>query len=626
MNLNNLTQEIESITDGTIPGREKKSLTALVHAKRKLAPPIVEIGPLTEPTNLDELVGDIFSQNQSVVRELATAVDGLYINLRDLNNTRMADLENIEKQISTTADAVQGVTSLIVGTDQYVWITESFNSTDFIDPSATTALIDTDSGAATLNPKQLNRVPITIDIAKGDIVGIPGCNFLILDNKNRGNTSTEPQPTLETSTVSNINNIADGSNQTWFEVERNFVPKKQSLVRYGRAWVYQLGAPTQDVQAATGGFDWKGIVTYPDGSKDSGEDGSGVSLVEFIDGVDPSAFQKYDATLTINIKPTTPQSLSNINIVPFIRAGMGDMYIVSIDAICGDQTIPIAKNVGVTNQQTSVTALESQVYKRTGSSSIGAIYTVPTDRVVDALKIVIGGKAIRAPYGLAHKFKEQQIQNRTQRNYLFFSSVDKSTYWSRIASSSTPPSIVVKNKNPDLLGSATPIVQDLATTLRNVPIIGEVLAVNDLIKAAFGASTTKTTLSSISAYDVFNGYRAYIALREININRVIYDTSSTIQTVKRSFAKPVTKVGIISSVNFPANWDNGTYVTYYLSEDGINWTSVQTLSEITLGQSYTMSKPSTDIWLRIVVRGNSGDSYRTPSITNVTLQGVPVSR
>ena len=541
-------------------------------------------------------------------------------------------------------------------------------------------MVDTDIGSVLLSPlSQTNVDNVSLDFTKQSTNGLPGCNMLVLDSKSSTTVDTEPSPTLEKSEVKDISNLTDSNNQTWFEIERNLIPQIQPLRRAGRALVYDIGSPKLDVLKETANFDWKFTVTYPDGTVDSGKDGNGVSEAEFLAvDIDPTKSTIYDVKAEMRMNLVEPQPLSDIKIIPFVRASQGQVFLEKLDIVCDGQTITIAKNVDLTIQTSPTQSLQKEILRRTGSSSIGSVFTVPTNRNVTSVVISLVGKPYKSNTGLAHKFKEEYIEQRTERHYLIAASVSHSSYWIRKPSAEGLGNIIVSSRTTNLLGSTQPFfnsifqlgggvnglvtqydknglpvfksnpgIQNVLTSAGNtlgtikglgslgsaigsagtwltkaLPVIGAGLLINDVITQGFAVNTTKTPIKDATGYDIFDGWRSYIAIRDINLSRTIYNQQSEVISLKRQFSAPVNKVGLIVDYDVPSDWGQGDWVTFYLSTDGSNWTSVSPLSDTTLEQSFTPTSPTQDIFFRAVLKGNANDSFRSVALKNYTLQGL----
>jgi hypothetical protein len=647
----------------------------------KLTPP--PIAPLADPVNIGELVDDSIQYSIQEIESLAQKVDSLYSDLSNTNNSYMADIESAEKTILETTDAVQNITALTQDQDSnYLWVSDSFNTNSYVDLDKSTTLVDTDMGNTSLGVQEFYSIPnVTVDLERDGLVGIPGCNLLALDSKSLSNIDVEPSPTLEKTEVKDLAGLADNNNQTWFEIERNLVPLNQPVRRAGRAWVYNLGANKENVKAITSDYDWKATIVYPDGFVDAGPDKAGTYVVEWLeDNVNPLNSATYNAKLEVKMTLLTPQPVSEVKIVPFIRSNQGQMALETLYIVTDGQTIPIARNVDLTVQAKSTKTLQKEILRRTGSSSIGAVFTVPTNRDISEIKMVFSGKPYQVTTGLAHQFSEEFVEKRTVRKYGLFSSVDRRKAWERKPTTEETPTISVESKQLNLLGSTQPFFNsiyelgggtnsilngdsgNILTSLSNLPglaprivagrgryglpelqqskvgaalgkagaflskvtpYIGAGLAVVDLIKNAFGTSKTIKTLEKVTGYDIFSGFRSYVAIRDITLTRSVYSTVSEVLSKKRSFSRPVRLVGLIVDYTVPSEWGQGDWISFYLSTDGTNWSPVIPLSDTTLESSFQLEKPSQDIYFKAVLKGNPDDPFRSPYLNHYTLQGVP---
>jgi len=664
-------------------GLESSVLKVLVElnlgAKNNPSP----IAPLADPIKLDDLVGDNFRWSVGQVNDLAKAVDLIYLDLVDINNTFMSDLENAEKIISTTSDAVQNVTSLTQDqAKNYVWISDSFNDNVYVDSSKSSALIDTDTGSVVLNPSTQQTIDLVdVNIERERLAGIPGCNMLLLDTKSLSNVDVSPIPTLEKAEVKDISNISDNNNQTWFEIERNLIPKTQPLRRAGRALVYGAGSPKKDIVKETSDYDWRVAITYPDGFVDLGPNKQGVNMAEFLEEFeDPTSGSKYNASCEIRMDLIVPQPLSDVKIIPFVRDGQGQVLLEKLSVICEGQSILLAKDVDLTIQAKSTQTLQKEILRRTGSSSIGSVFPVPTNREITSVVAIFKGKPYQVKTGLAHQFKEEYIEQKTKRRYLITSSTNTTHKWVRKPISEAPLGLTVNKKEINLLGTTQPFFNDLfqlgggiggllsgtgtnkkilnlisgagsqnqltqisgllsgikglgglgsvigkagSFLTKALPVIGTGLLVADVLKTGFAVTTTRKTLNEENGYDIFNGWRSYVAIRDITLNRTTYSDYSEVISVKREFPVPVKKIGLIVEYDIPSDWGQGDWISFFLSVDGSTWNNVKSLSETTLEQSFTPNEPNQTVYFKAVIRGNPLDPFKSPILKHYTLMGLP---
>lgn len=631
------------------------------------------IAPLAEPTDLDAMTGDLARFYSLKIRTAAEHTDKLFENLVELNNVLAAEMESANKALSAASDDVQIVTTLTQDqASQYVWVAESFNNNLNLDPTRTTALIDTDYGQVSLPPQEFANVQdYSVDIPSSSIQGIPGCNLLVLDLTSPGSADKGPEPTLEDADTTNISSMFDNNNQTWFEMERNFIPKMQPLRRAGRSLVYELGGKTENVIEETKDYDWRATIVLPDGSTKTGADGKGELIAEFIEDTDPSGLEKNDTQVTIKLTLTTPQPLSEIRINPYLRPGQGDLIIEQIDVVAQGQTIVVAKNKKANIETTSIRTLEKEVLRRTGSQTVGAMFEVPTDRDISQIIVRLRGKT--APVkGLAHPFAEEEVETKTTRRFLFIPSKSTKTEWNRKPISQSGKVIGGNTSTSNILGALSPILQSIMTgsssTLSSigsvgnlissiasspkslnlgskdvaglgkimgglgkvgsiissvVPVVGAVLSIGELANAAFGTTKSSQVIGQASGYDIFKGYRSCISIRDIGLLRVVYSSSAEVVTKKLIFPRRVTKVGLIADHTVPSDWGQGEWIRYFLSIDGVEWKPVLPLSDTTLENSLSLDSPTDAVYVRGVLSGNAEDVHRSPKINNIVLQGLP---
>lgn len=626
------------LSGAEIAGVEQELVKILAGAPSWKVPS--EIAPLAEPVDMDAMAGEPVREVVERARMVARGSDALYGELVEANNSITAEIESAEKAIVAATDSVQALTSLIQDqASQYVWVSDTFNDNLKIDLARSTAFVDTDYGQATLGPVKIDSVKnLDPDVVIGGTEGIPGCNLLILDLKGSANTGTtsadsiaaaSPYVTKETSATTNLSNLGDGSASTWFEFERNFIPKTQDLRMGGHSFVFELGAKNQDVMSVTKGLDWKAVVNYPDGRVMKGDDGSGVMLAEMIEPtIDPRNSEAYDARLELVYTLPTPQELSEIRINPMVRPKQGKMLVDRVEVVADGRTILVARDKELKVEQTEVRRLQREVLRRTGSDAVGASFQVPTNRKVSSVRIKLRGKPAKTPNGLAHPYKVQHVEQTTTRTFLFISSSDNFDYWERIALNANPPKIDVKRSTPSLLGSlGGPLGQIGSSGLLGSwasPILMALGPISDIIDAAFGTTTTRTTVGEATGSDVFSGFRASVSIRDITLGKVDYEETSELYSSKLVFPRAVTKVGLVADYSVPDDWAQGRWITFYLSDDGVNWTEVSPLTDTNIEASYTLPEPGDSVYFRASFRRDAADRLHTPKLHNYALQGVPL--
>lgn len=632
------------------------------------------IAPYAEPVRLDELVGDVFNEAQNELRYQVARLDNLYSMLPQINNNLKAELETIEKAVTQATDDVQQI-SIVVGDESknYYWVSDSFNSDIYVDKASTTALIDTDYGQVTLSPEQLATINgFTARIDSNQTKGIPGANLYVTSPGKFGIKDKEPEPILESTETRNFGAVFDLDPSSWFEIERNFLPKRQKLKLQGRAYIYSESGEVMSIEEVTKKLDWRVIVAWPDGRQDAGEDGKGVSLVEWqdLDGLNtPSVggpikplYNDVKVKLAIELSLNQPIEMSMIKILPFVREDAGSIILESMQVLLDDMWVDIAKDIELgTNKST--TKLQREVLRRTGVQSTGSIFSIPTNRPISKIRLNLSSAPTLVKHGLAHAFKDVYTEYRTERNYVLFNSVDKRKKWGRVAIDVNPPTFKSSSERPKLVGTAISAGKTMITAgnilnttfsvankigpffsggatsktlgsslgLGNVgtwlgratPWISAVLAVDSLVGGLFHVNKSSKVLETRNGYDVFRGYRAAIALRDISLLLVRYTDQSTIQSIKREFPGPVTKIGLYVDEDIPDYWGAGEWISYFVSIDGTNWKSIPKLNDSTLEKSLVLGAPTKEVYFKAILNRNTEDPYHTPIIKHYALQGLP---
>lgn len=644
---------------------ERDIYAALFKANRREYWLSTPVAPLAEPVDLDALVGDLFIDTNSEINYQVGRIDDIYLWLSETNNVLKSELESVEKIVTQATDDIQDI-SVVIGDENrnFYWVSDSFNSTSFIDLEKTTALVDSDYGMATLGPNQLEGVyDFTASIDRQVTNGIPGANLYIVDAGRRGN-SIDPEPILETSDTRNFGSLFDGDPSSWFEIERNFIPPKQKLAMHGRSFVYSESGTEKKVQEITSNLDWTGIIQWPDGWQDAGQDGKGVSLVEWrnLDAESPvlsqgtgtlNSVNNPDAVLAFELVLKNPTTLSAIKILPFTRNDASPIIIHSIEAIVDGNIVSIVKDTELgTNRSTTI--LQREILRRTGTQLTGSLFSIPTDRNISSIKVVLSSKPSNVKNGFAHIFKDVLTEFRTERNHVLWRSVDKWKDWDRVKYNENVPTITSSNNRPAIVGTlvgASNVIYTLGKTFnsattasllagkslglggtlgsigtwlgRAVPVVGAILALDSLVGGFFSVKKSSKVLEARVGYDVFSGKRSAIGLRDVTLIKTTYQNESTIQSVKRQFPGLVTKIGLFVDESIPEHWGAGDWITYYVSTDGIQWKNIPKLNDSTLEKSLVLSEPVNTVYFKAIIKGNQFDPYHSPQLNHYALQGLP---
>lgn len=671
---------------------ERDIYTALVKSNKKKYWLSTPIAPLAEPVDLNALVGDLLTDANEEIRYQASRLDDFYSWLSETNNVLKSEIETVEKAVTQATDDIQEIT-LVIGDENinFYWVSDSFNNNSFVDPVSTT-LIDTDYGMATLGPQELQAiVGFTPTIDREVTNGIPGANLYIVNPGKRGLVNQEPQPILETTDTRNFGSIFDADPSTWFEVERNFIPPKQKMkMEFGRAFSYSESGEEKVVKEVTWNYDWKAIVSWPDGWQEGGPDGKGIELAEFRDLdlenpvatnalVNPdNSYQKDPTTrLAFNLVLDIPTSLSAIKLLPFTREDSSPITVETLEVVADGNTIAVTKDVELgTNRST--TRLQREILRRTGVQLVGSVFSIPTDRDISSIRVVLSSSPTPVKNNFAHIFKDVLTEYRTERNHVLWRSVNTWRDWGRVPYSTDVPKVTSSSSRPAIVGTlmgaagaayslgkifndiqgpkTTNAIANALSSSSNgsvfgvlstvaqatqvariggtlgavgswlgkaVPILGAILALDQLVGGFFSIDKSSNVLEGRVGYDIFKGSRSAVGLRDLTLVKTTYSPESILQSIKREFPGLVSKVGLFVDEYIPEHWGTGDWITYFVSVDGTTWTTIPKLTDSTLDKSLVLTTPTKTIFFKAILKGNTSDIYHSPALRHYSLQGLP---
>lgn len=692
------------LSSADILGTESAIYEALLKSRRRTRWAYWPIADLAEPVDLDALVGDLLTGSYQEIRFQAHRLDNLFSWISDTNNLLKADLETIEGLVVQATDDMREMSLVTIDeTQDFFWISDTFNSTTFIDLNNSNALVDVDYGQVSLSPQTVETVrgwDVVVDTQ--ETVGLPGVNMLVLNLKPEGEEG-EPIPTFENSATANIANILDGDPSTWFEVERNFVRPRQRVIQLGRAYVASSSGEEQSVREITKDLDWEVIVQWPDQPKSI--EGNRVLLAEFKNldtgtadiaplvrqsrstftqgqsesertfDISQSPISKNNektdnVRLVFEIRLSSPQPFSLIKLLPFIREGQ-QLVLKNIQVFADGVWFDIINDV-IVGSNTSNSVITQQIGRRTGAQTSGVLYSVPSDRDIEKIRVTLESAPIPVDQGLAHPFREVYEKIRREKRFFGARSVRKRYRWRRVPATQGPRFLKSEKESGNPFGSIAPFVEatlGLAAAVRSLNTAGQprgpggtagqvgglleglgeglknlggkglasagaflgnlgaigvgVGLIGDVAKTLFGSKKTITVEDERSGWDVFSGWRASIGIRDLQLLKVVYQEESVLQTRKLTFNGPVSMIGLFTEESVPEGWGPGDWVSYFISTDGNTFVPIQTLKSVTLDKSYRPSTPVTNVWIRIILRGNPEDPFRSPLVKHITLQGLP---
>jgi len=443
------------LTNADISQVEDSINEALVRSKNRPQWQPEPIAPYAEPINLDELIGDHFRGAYDELAYQADRTTNIYTAINQTNNVWKAELEGVEKAITEASDALQSITFAVTDDPKkYYWLSDTFNSSTFID-SKSTVLVDTDYGNCTLPITSFKNINFNATVDTTQAISdqiLPGAPLLILGvtygthgtakgkkqmkadylDASIADSGRDPQVTLEGADTINLASLNDADPSSWFEVEKNWIPKNQPVVNQGVSWVYNTSGTKKNIleQGVTKGLDWEIYTQWPNSTECNK-----VSLATFEEDVQTGTSLNKAICLNIIITPETPVALSMLDIKPFIRYNVSkeapEITIDSIIAVSENNEIEIAKGVKL-GSNTSATKMEAEVLRRTGYQTTGSVFFMPTDRLISSIKIKLSSNAVTVDKGLAHPWKAKKYKYKFSQSVLgITTSSHTDIYWQR---------------------------------------------------------------------------------------------------------------------------------------------------------------------------------------------------
>lgn len=626
-------------------------------------PKPVRINKLAEASNVEELVGDNLEYVYDRAIMMAKRLDRLTNDIAQTNNVISADLDALEGLVAQAKDAVQELTfaKSDEGTD-FLWVGDSFNTNLFVNDKST-VYVDTDRGEITLLPEEyLDVEGFSVVLDTDSLIAqqaLPGANLLINEfqtDQSNGN----PTVLFDKANSNSYESLTDEDILTWFEVERVFIPKKQKLVQKGKAWVSDSSGQLSDVLEKTSNLDWESEVVWP-GLSSSVK----VPIVQFLDPDKISKIESnpdyqdrdYGTTLNFQLLLDTPQELSSIVLTPYIRPGYPDLEVLRIEAELEglSQPVPIVTSRSLTQTKATTDAITTSISKKSSEITEGVRFQIPSDRKVKALRFSIYGGP-KSNELLAHPWIWVNIHRRSERNYGLFSSVDHEDIPKRLPIYEKPP-ILRADQKIDTISSAV-----FLSPTTQAPANGTVIGVDDksgplagLTSAAqYGVSTIRTSnlgtsfLAGLanslvdrvlniggfsrdftvteqdSGFDVFEGARSNVCIRDLTLEKVSFSPDGVLYTREREFPAFVSSFGLFVEEEIPDNWGEGNWLEYYVKFDNNDeWIRIQPLRGQDVDQSLQFDQPVKKFQLQVRVNGNPQDSVHTPILKHYSAKGLP---
>ncbi len=569
---------------------------------------------------LKSLLEEPLISTQDDINILWKYYTGILGSLSNDFNRHQSDIEAINKLIGDVQNkSAEYQLSSSDESSLFLWASDSFTSTSNIDLSNTTAYIDTSAGIATLGVTKLTSLTANIESFTIDLnnsTGIPGNNLVVSSNTNTStpdSSNQEPQVVLESTNYALVGNMFDERPDTWLEWEHNYIPRIQKCKSIQTAWEKDPAGQSIDiVQATKDNSDqpagWRKFIQWP-GSKDinKGPDGKGFFIADFE--------KDLNAKITFTITFNEPQKMSAVQITPKI---LGGIYPIVRDITIYNEigvSKTIAKNVFLTEKLNEGLNPEVIGIPRNAYTGIGlwAIEDTLVKRITFSLE---ANGSYNPPLGFGHHYYFRITNKRTDTHVLFFSFVDNDQDTERLP-------------NPD------DHIQTGLTSQGNLSALGNLVGfavagpAAALIGSAAGSlfSQEKSTdiLRQGDAYDIFDGKRSAIGIKDIDISVREYNTQGIITSKAYYFPQGVKSVSVISTEKIPESWDlNTEWISYEVSSEKTDWVKITPQNRVNSLDTVASMNGANNIYLRITMRRPLSDINTTPHLLNVALKAVGV--
>jgi hypothetical protein len=543
--------------------------------------------------------------------------------LRDTLNRELGETSAIGSIIKQVKNKVSTYQLFSSDSDaKFLWASDSFTSLENINPQATTSYIDTSAGVAMLGVTSLDSIISyvkKISIDHGNSVGMPGNNSVITsvggpvspDEKN-----PEPQAILEgrTDLHAQVANMFDSQANTWTEWEQVYIPRKQKCESIGTAWKYNKAGQEIDVLDKTKDktgepAGWRKFVQWP-GSSDwdrNPPENKGYFIANFD--------KENNAKLIFTLELDEPRKLSTVTLSPQLLGGVYPIVRDLSISLEGPDSYSrsIARNVYLTEKlNESLTSSRAGVPEK-NYTGIG-IFTVPDEKVKYITFSLEADGSYIPLLGLGHHYYYQVIQKRSELSIVFIHLVSYSTWTERLP-------------NPDEGVQAGSSKGDLSA-------IGEIAGyifggpmgsvIGSVVGSLIGTDVSTKILRAGDAYDIFDGTRSAIGIKDIDLSVREYSPQSIIVSTPYRFPKELDSVSLISTDQIPEGWDTSTeWISYEISTDGNTWTHITPQNKGT-SKDTVVPVSGNSITVRITMRRPEDSINESPVLLNYALKCLPL--
>lgn len=542
--------------------------------------------------------------------------------LKDLGEQSKDQFNNINSnliELNTLINSVQNkLTEFQLyssdSSDNFLWASDSFLNKSNIDLTKTTAFIDNKLGMAMLKASSLvslNSSIKSVTIDKLNSVGVPGNNFVInkisgaksIDDKN-----PEPQVVLESgiNNLSSISNMFDSQPNSWFEWEVNNIPVTQKCKTQGASYVQDISGTSINILDSTSNFGWKKFIQWPgENTLDRGKDGTGYYLI--------NTSTDKNAKIVLNIELNTPTKISCLEIIPQVIGGVycivKDITVFNSDKSNSKKIVEPSNPVYLTEKLNESIKHSTNNIPENNYSGTG-LWTID-ETEISSLQITLeaNGNYI-PPLGFGHEYYFQLINKTETTSFALIKFVGHSEYIQR--QPNPEQAIQASSSGGNLSGIGTLVGTAVAGV--GAGLIGQTVG------ALLNQSTDVNIMRQGSAFDIFNGNRSVVAIKDIELSLRTYVEQNVIYSTPYYFPKELKAVSIISTESIPESWQ-GDFIKYELSVDGFNWTEINPENKSTVNTAF-FAKGSRSILVKITLSRPKDINKDTPMLMNYTLKGI----
>lgn len=531
-------------------------------------------------------------------------------------NLTMAETAGLKEQI-TELTALADKVRLWSSDDpqEFVWVSDTFNSNKQIDVAGSTVWVDTRSGTVTLKPTKQRSLSNNIQAARIDRRisrgGLPGNNLEIKTNGQQGflGGTAEPLPEIWESAGDSdrLTNLFDGEPDTWFEWENYRVPIPQPVVTIKESLIYDPnGKPNNNIANLP---NWSCYLRWPgDATVDEGPNGVGYPLAYFVDAANQNAYISRGGKQVAEdspVAPTTlklglllvldqPRPVSWLQITPLIR---GKAYpkiedvLISFDGERWESVLPKP----ITMHPRMNRGLDLKDYGLTSSNYEGiGVVPIRGTKVKFVSIILAQDTYYKCQQGIAHA-------------YNFNSKAKAGRTWLKI-----------------------PIIGSYADTLKTADIDdGDDLAPHGrAVKKYRLRRALKKKSRHYVSYDIFKADRRAIILRDLLLEERLYEETGQLLSTPHVLDRAVRAVSLLATEQIPEEWDNpeevSDWITYEVSPDGVEWFDIVPQRTQLADSVVIFDAPTKNIHFRATFKRPADLEGGTPLLQAYALKMIPI--